>query len=99
MKKKRLSCGCCSLDFRVWEGCIGPDQGSGTCKHCQKLIRGKKEHDFDTSIRKIRNRLSVKNQLKFDCFDRAFKKALLTKTLDGVVLKYVIKNYKRTIGE
>ena len=34
-----------------------------------------------------------KNQLKFDCFDRGFKKALLTKTLDDKVLKYVIKNH------
>ena len=66
MKKKWLSCGCCGIDFRVWEGYVGQDHGSGTCKHCQKLIEGKKEHDFDTSIRKLRNRLSVKNQLKFD---------------------------------
>ena len=96
MKKKWLSCGCCGIDFRVWEGYVGQDHGSGTCKHCQKLIEEKKEHDFDTSIRKLRNRLSVKNQLKFDCLDRDFKKALLTKTLDDKALKYVIKNYYST---
>ena len=41
MKKKWLSCGCCGIDFRVWERYVGQDHGSGICKHCQKLIREK----------------------------------------------------------
>lgn len=52
---KWIDCGCCGMDFQIWEGYVDQDQddGYGICHSCQDDIRKRNEAELDKIVVEI----------------------------------------------
>lgn len=88
-----LTCGCCGVFFRTWDGYVDQDQddGYGICESCQKDIAERDEKEWDKAIATLREALNDDNRAKFDAMDREKQKRIVWKALDEGVLTFKIR--------
>ena len=89
-RTKTLSCGCCGMYFKTWEGYQDQDQdfGYGICRECQGEAIERNNDSLDSMASQIEEALNEKNKVKFNKLSVEEKRGFAVKALDEGLFTY-----------
>jgi len=92
MQTRTLSCGCCGVYFKTWEGYTDQDQdkGYGICESCQKWQEDNTNSQLDESIEKLYPTLNNKNKKKLDGMSKTQKRNLILSLINSGAITFTI---------
>ena len=89
---KLLTCGCCGILFKTWDGYEDQDQdvGFGICKECQDIAEKREEEMVEDAINEVMPHLKPENQEKIKKMSKEQKRYIVDGLIDKGALKWQV---------